>query len=43
MVKVVIKGELYLYYNGQLIYKRWIGNQYGKVFHNGEGLSIGRK
>jgi hypothetical protein len=37
--KVKIGNELYVYFLNKLIYKRWIGNKMGKVFHDGEGLT----
>jgi hypothetical protein len=35
--KEKIGDELYVYFNGQLIYKRWINQGYGMVFHNFDG------
>ncbi len=32
-VKVRIGNELYVYFGGSLLYKRWINKGYGKVFH----------
>lgn len=32
--KLIINGELYLYYNGDLIYKRWLKYGYDKLFQN---------
>jgi hypothetical protein len=32
-VKVRIGNELYVYFGGSLLYKRWIDQGYGKVFH----------
>lgn len=29
-----IGDELYVYYNGELIYKRWISKEYGFTFQN---------
>ena len=31
-LKEIIEDELYLYYNGKLIYKRWLTPGYSKVF-----------
>tara|TARA_B100000900_G_scaffold332427_1_gene293304 strand:- start:567 stop:695 length:129 start_codon:yes stop_codon:yes gene_type:complete len=33
-VKVRIGNELYVYFGGSLLYKRWIDLGYGKVFHD---------
>lgn len=33
IVKVKIKNELYVYMNGSLLYKRWLNQDYGKVFN----------
>ncbi len=36
------REELYLYYKGCLIYKAWYvagHKQYGRVFHEGEGIA----
>lgn len=30
-----IGDELYVYYNGQLIYERWLSKNYGQVFCRG--------
>lgn len=30
--KIKTKDELYVYFKGKLIYKRWIKHNYGKVF-----------
>jgi len=32
-VKVIIGNELYVYFGGSLLYKRWIKEGYGKVFY----------
>ena len=32
-VKVRIGNELYVYFGGSLLYKRWINEDYGKVFY----------
>ena len=40
--KEIIGRELYLYYNGVLIYKRWFDYGYGRVFHENEGLTHGK-
>jgi hypothetical protein len=32
-VIVTIENELYVYFGGSLLYKRWIDKDYGKVFH----------
>jgi hypothetical protein len=32
-VKVIIGNELYVYFGGSLLYKRWINKGYGKVFN----------
>lgn len=32
ITKTIKEDELYLYYNGQLIYKRWLNEGYSKVF-----------
>ena len=37
--KIKILNELYLYFNGNLIYKRWLSRNKGRVFHENEGLS----
>lgn len=31
-VKVTIGNELYVYFGGSLLYKRWLDKDYGKVF-----------
>ena len=31
--KEVIGNELYVYFGGSLLYKRWIDKGYGKVFY----------
>ena len=31
-VKVKIGNELYVYFGGSLLYKRWISKGYGKLF-----------
>lgn len=31
-------SELYIYCNGKLIYKRWINQNYSRIFHEGEGI-----
>jgi len=39
-------GQMYLYFQGQLIYKRWGlkgGHNYGRVFHDREGLTLQTK
>jgi len=36
------RHELYVYFRGRLLYKAWYlagQKQYGRVFHEGEGLS----
>ena len=33
-VKVIIGNELYVYYGGSLLYKRWLNYGYGKVFQD---------
>ena len=37
-VKVIQGDELYVYYGGSLLYKRWIKLGYGKIFHT-KGLA----
>lgn len=37
--KIINNGELYLYFMGKLIYKRWINRGKGRVFHENEGLT----
>ena len=32
-VKVKIGNELYVYFGGSLLYKRWIDKDQGKLFH----------
>lgn len=39
LTKNIVKNELYLYCNGELIYKRWLDKGYGRVFHENEGLT----
>jgi hypothetical protein len=39
MSKWVGCGELYLFFRGQLIYKRWLATGQEHVFHAGEGLT----
>lgn len=40
MITTVNDGwELYVYYQGILIYKRWLQRDTDMVFHRGEGLS----
>lgn len=34
MYKIRINHELYIYYRGKLIYKRWINLGYGKIFYS---------
>jgi len=44
MVKIIIRDELYLYFEGQLIMKRWLKpRSYSRIFHEGEGLTIKAK
>ena len=31
--------ELYVYFNGRLIYKRWLKHRYSMTMHDGEGLT----
>ena len=33
-----IKDELYVYFNGKLIFKRWIKHGYSKVFSKWGGM-----
>ncbi len=33
IVKEVIDNQLYVYMNGELLYKRWINRGYGMVFN----------
>lgn len=35
----IIGNELYVYFQGACIYKRWLDHDYGKVFHENEGLT----
>lgn len=41
ITKINTDWELYVYFNGNLIYKRWLKNsqKHGKVFHDKEGLT----
>lgn len=32
-VRVIVGDELYVYFGGSLLYKRWIGQGRGQVFH----------
>ncbi len=32
-VKVIVGNELYVYFGGSLLYKRWIDKNQGKIFH----------
>jgi hypothetical protein len=32
--KIVVGDELYLWYGGKLVYKRWLGLGYGRVFND---------
>jgi hypothetical protein len=47
--KVLSEGnrqELYVYFRGHLIYKVWYvagQKQYSRLFHEGEGLTLGAK
>jgi hypothetical protein len=45
MVKVIVDNQLYVYFEGKLLYKRWYNTarSYGKVFHENEGLTIKAK
>lgn len=39
MIHTVNTGrELYVYMNGELIFKRWIGHGYSMTFHGSEGI-----
>ena len=33
-IKIITNNELYLYLNGDLIYKRWLNHNYSKIFQN---------
>jgi hypothetical protein len=37
--KVMIGHELYLYYEGKLLFKKWFNSTQEHVFHSGEGLT----
>ena len=40
------RKELYVYFRGRLIYKAWYvagQKRYSRVFHEGEGLTLGAK
>ena len=42
ITKVVNDNQLYVYFNGVLVYKRWMFPNtkfYGRVFHEQEGLT----
>lgn len=39
MYHIVIGDELYVYFKGKLIYKRWLALGYGKIFHSGESTT----
>lgn len=40
MIATINTGhELYVYFNGILIYKRWLKYNIGRVFHDNEGLT----
>lgn len=39
ITKKLVNKELYVYYNNVLIYKRWLNHNYGRVFHENEGLT----
>ena len=32
--KEIIDNQLFVYYNGKLLYKRWLKLGYGKVFYD---------
>jgi len=32
--KILTKKEFYLYYNGKLIYKKWLQNNTSKIFQD---------
>jgi hypothetical protein len=32
-VNVIVENELYVYFEGSLLYKRWIDKCMGRVFH----------
>lgn len=39
MTKEIIDNQLFVYYQGRLIYKRWIWRDRGQMFHGSEGLT----
>ena len=40
MTRLVIDNQVYIYFQGVLIYKRWLTpHTYGRVFHENEGLT----
>lgn len=39
ITKEIVEDELYLYFDGILVYKRWLNRNYGRVFHEKEGLT----
>ena len=39
IIKIIEDNQLYLYFNGKLIYKRWLWRNKGRMFHENEGLT----
>lgn len=37
--KKIVDRQLYLYANGELIYKKWFDTNAGRMFHDNEGLT----